>query len=299
MKNLFANADGGKANSGQGLRAIREQLGLTMRDVEAASLRIAERHQNFDFAIPRSRLSDFEARGVMPSAQRLYTFSVIYGRDIRELWAMYDMDLAEVAGDLECVELAASHRIQTLDYPPILRSVPILDPGFALRDTANFGRMILDWGVVPTAFLERLADREYTYGYIGTEDLTMYPLLLPGSFVQVDESRHDVTAGPWRTEYERPIYFIETRDGWTACWCSLSSNREELILQPHPLSPNPMPRTMSHPQEAEIIGQVVGVAMRLDLWHKGLLTAEEESESIARGANNPRGSQETSRSRTT
>ncbi len=270
MNRVSTNSERANSNPGQGLRTIREHLGLTMRDVEAASLRIAERHRNFDFAIPRSRLSDFEARGVMPSAQRLYTFSVIYGRDIRELWALYDMDIAQIAQDLECVELAASHRIQTLDYAPILHSAPILDPGFDLSETSNFGRMILEWGVVPTAFLERLADHAYTYGYIGTEDFTMYPLLLPGSFIQVDESRHTVTSGPWRTEYERPIYFVETRAGWTACWCSLSADREELILQPHPLSPNPTPRAMRHPQEAEIVGQVVGVAMRLDLWHKGL-----------------------------
>jgi len=66
-----------------------------------------------------------------------------------------------------------------------------------------------------------------------------------------------------RSEYERPIYFVETREGHTCCWCSM--RREDVILQPHPLSPVPV-RVLRHPQEAEIIGQVVGVAMKLTEW---------------------------------
>ena len=92
----------------------------------------------------------------------------------------------------------------------------------------------------------------------------MYPLLPPGAFVQVDESKNKVAESGWRTEYERPIYFVETRAGYTCCWCTVT--REELILQPHPLSPVPA-RVLKFPQEADIVGQVVGVAMRLGEWH--------------------------------
>jgi hypothetical protein len=44
-------------------------------------------------------------------------------------------------------------------------------------------------------------------------------------------------------------------------------------LQPHPLSPAQV-RILKHPQEAEVIGQVVGVAMRI-----GNLVAAELQES--------------------
>jgi hypothetical protein len=40
---------------------------------------------------------------------------------------------------------------------------------------------------------------------------------------------------------------------------------DRLILQPHPLSPLG-PRALKQPQEAEIIGQVVGVAMKIGDW---------------------------------
>ena len=92
----------------------------------------------------------------------------------------------------------------------------------------------------------------------------MYPILPPGTFVQVDESKDKVVEGTWRSEYERPIYFVESRDGYTCCWCAVK--RDNIILQPHPLSPMSI-RVLKHPQEAEVIGQVVGVAMRLGEWH--------------------------------
>ena len=69
--------------------------------------------------------------------------------------------------------------------------------------------------------------------------------------------------GKWYSEFQRPIYFIETRDGYICCWCSI--RKGEIVLQPHPLSPA-TPRWLKHPQEAEVIGQVVGVAMRLGEW---------------------------------
>ena len=58
-----------------------------------------------------------------------------------------------------------------------------LDPGFDPRRTVNFGRMVEQWGQVPLAYLAQFATCQYTYGYIGSDDLTMYPILPPGSFV--------------------------------------------------------------------------------------------------------------------
>jgi CRP-like cAMP-binding protein len=50
--------------AGLNLRASRERLGLTMRDVENATLRIGERHGNDEFIISPSRLSDLETKRV-------------------------------------------------------------------------------------------------------------------------------------------------------------------------------------------------------------------------------------------
>ena len=70
---------------GQRLRVLRESLGYTMRDVETGSLQVSRRLGNDEFAIPPSRLSDIETKGVIPSIFRLYTLAAIYRSDYREL----------------------------------------------------------------------------------------------------------------------------------------------------------------------------------------------------------------------
>jgi hypothetical protein len=234
-----------------------------MRDVETASSAVASRHKSDEFAIPPSRLSDIETKGVVPSIFRLYSLSVIYRRDAREILALYGVDLNEVATDLHLSLPPKSHKSEALENVSSLRVPVRMDPSFDPRYTANMGRLIEQWGVVPLTYLAQFSDRRYTYGYIGSEDFTMYPILPPGTFVQVDESKSRVAEGAWRSEYERPIYFIETREGYTCCWCKIQ--QEGLVLQSHPLSPVPV-RVLKYPQEAEVIGQVVGVALRLGEW---------------------------------
>lgn len=252
-----------RANGGQKLRALREALGFTMRDVESASAQIAQKLDNEEFAIPPSRLSDIETKGIVPSIFRLYTLAAIYRREYREFLAWYGIELDRMPGDLEFGQPQKSHVSEALSNVDQVRLPMKFDPGFSLQKTTDLKRVIEQWGVIPMAYLSLLAEDRYTYGYIGTEDFTMHPIIPPGSFVQVDEAKNKIIEGTWRTEFERPIYFVEMRDGYTCCWCSLK--RDSIILQPHPLSPTPV-RVLKYPQEAEVLGQVVGVAMRFGDW---------------------------------
>ena len=249
--------------AGLNLRNLRERLGLTMREVEGSSFRIAERHGNDEFAICPSRLSDIETKGLVPSVYRLYSLSVIYRCDFREILAWYGIDLSLSAGDLQLNLPPKSHFEETLQSTPTVAMPTRLDPAFDPRRTASLSRMVEQWGLVPLAYLSKLSSDKFTYGYLGSEDFTMYPLLPPGTFLQVDESRTKIIQGMWRSELERPIYFVETREGYTCCWCSLKG--EQIVLHSHPLSPVPV-KVMRHPQEAEVVGQVVGIALKLGEW---------------------------------
>ena len=247
-------------SAGIDLRKIRERLGLTMRDVENASLSISEKHGSEEYLIPPSRLSDIETKGVVPSVYRFYSLAAIYHKPVPALFRLYGIDLDAIASEWFSSEPANSH-VVSIERDQDACSIPVkLDPGFDLKTTSDLGRMVQQWGTVPLSMLNHLASQDYTYAFIGHEDFTMYPILQPGSFVQVDESRTRVVDRQWRSEYERPIFFVETRDGFTCCWCSFRNN--SLVLQSHPLSPTPV-RILKHPQEAEVIGQVVGVAMRI------------------------------------
>jgi hypothetical protein len=249
--------------AGLNLRGVRERLGLTMREVESASVRIADRHGNDEFAVCPSRLSDIETKGLVPSVFRLYSFSIIYRCDLREILAWYGIDLSLSAADLQLSLPPKSHFEETSRGTASVAIPTRLDPSFDPRRSANLSRIVEQWGLVPLAYLANLRSDRYMYGYIGSEDFTMYPLLPPGTFLQVDESRNKIVQGIWRSELERPIYFVEMREGYTCCWCSLKG--EQIVLQPHPLSPVPV-RMMRHPQEAEVIGQVVGIALKLGEW---------------------------------
>jgi transcriptional regulator with XRE-family HTH domain len=249
---------------GNKLRALRESLGCTMRDVESASQQISVRLGSDEYIIPPSRLSDIETKGVVPSIFRLYSLAAIYRCEYRELLFWYGIDLNDVLLDSGVAHPPKSHVSHVAENLEQV-AIPVhMDPGFNPQKTTNFGRMIEKWGIVPLSYLSAFSAVErYTYGYIGSEDYTMYPLLPPGSFVQVDETQCKAQEAAWRSEWERPIYFIETRDGYVCCWCRVQG--ENIVLQPHPLSPVPV-RVVRHPQDAEIIGQVVAVAMRLGDW---------------------------------
>ncbi len=251
-------------NGGQRLRALRETLGYRMRDVELASNQIAQRFESDEFSIPPSRLSDIETKGIIPSIFRLYSFAAIYRREYRELLSFYGLELDGISADIGFGHPQKSHVTEAFSNVTQLQIPTKFDPGFTLQKTTDLRRAVEQWGTVPMAFLEQFKDDRYTYGYVGLEDFTMYPILPPGSFVQVDETKDQVGEGGWRSEFERPIYFVEMRDGYTCCWCSI--RRDTIVLQPHPLSPVPV-RVLKYPQEAEVLGQVVGVAMHLGDWH--------------------------------
>ncbi len=137
-----------------------------------------------------------------------------------------------------------------------------LDPGVDLRRTTYLSRMIQRWGKIPLLFLEALKLQDHRYAFIGTEDWFMSPLLQPGSFLIIDETQRRISNSGWNNEFDRPIYFFEHRQGYSCGWCHL--NGEQLVLQPHPASLNAARKSIQYPKDIDLIGQVSGVAMRLD-----------------------------------
>jgi hypothetical protein len=192
---------------------------------------------------------NIENNGVVPSIYRLYSFSVIYRKSYDDLLRLYGVDLAETLVDRSGASAPRSHLTECADIP----DVEI--PG-DLRDTTRLGYKV-DRAI--RMLFPDCDNQQYSYGYIGQEDRMMAPLLTPGAFVQIDDTSTKVAKGPWRSEYERPIYFVETREGYRCCWCALQD--KQLILQPHPLSPE-LAHFRRYPQEAEVIGQVVGAVLR-------------------------------------
>jgi transcriptional regulator with XRE-family HTH domain len=249
-------------DAGQRLKRARERLNLRYRDVEEASLKIAAKHKNDEFSIALSRLADIENKGTVPSIYRLYSLCVIYRLDISEVMSWYGIDLGSVGEDALGVEIERTHTVNFDTDPNSEVQIPLsLDPGIDLRRTTFLSRMIQRWGKLPLILLNSFDLKGHRYGFIGTEDWTMYPILQPGSLVLIDESRRKPANSGWTNEFDRPIYFFEHRQGYSCGWCSVNS--DQLVLQPHPAS-QCAPEIYEYPSEIEIVGQVVGLAMRLD-----------------------------------
>lgn len=247
--------------AGQRLKRQRERLNLRYRDVEEASLKIAASHKNDEFVIALSRLSDIENKGVVPSIYRLYSLCAIYRLDFPEVLEWYGIPLGSLAADAAKVELEKTHAVNFTANGQAAAQIPLsLDPGIDIRRTTFLSRMIQRWGKLPLMLLGDFDLKSHRYGFIGTDDWTMYPILQPGSLVLIDESKRKPSNSGWTSEFDRPIFFIEHRGGYACSWCSVVG--EQIVLQPHPAS-QCLPEVFEA-SEIDIIGQVSGVAMRLD-----------------------------------
>jgi len=247
---------------GDNLREIRFRLGITTRDVESLSQKIAEEEGNPEFAISNAWLTQLENSDSVPSIFKLYSLAAIYRIKFTDLLLFFGLDLQKISQHQLAYPLPRTHltNLEVHDSDRTISFPVRFDRSFDLDNTNLLSRMVEIWGEVPIALLQHLDLRHNLYGYIGLHDYTLHPLLRPGSFVQVDQRVRKIQPQRWRTEFDRPIYFVELRDGYACAWCELQDGH--LLLLPHPLSPASV-RRYAHGKEAEIIGQVTAVAMRL------------------------------------
>lgn len=248
-------------DAGQKLKRIRERLNLRFRDVEEASVRIASRKGNDEFSIALSRLADIENKGTIPSIYRLYSLCAIYRLDLSDVLSWYGISLAALPSDAMLFQHERTHLVGLRPEEGEIQVPLALDPGLDLSRTVFLSRMIQRWGALPLMLLNNLDLRTYRYGLIGTEDWFMSPLIPPGSLVVVDDSKRRIAMSGWTSELDRPIYFLEHRDGYLCGWCSVKESR--ITVQPHPAS-RCDPEVYAHPEEIEVVGQVTRVAMTLD-----------------------------------
>lgn len=122
-----------------------------------------------------------------------------------------------------------------------------------LQDPASAMRYLLSaWSGVPVLLM---LDIDWDRGplvLIGLSDRMMWPLLPPGSLLQLDSKVRTVASGSW-SEFERPIYLIEYRGRFYCCHAQRRGDALRLIS--HSESPAP-PATSIPFKEAKVRGQV-------------------------------------------
>ena len=247
-------------DAGKRLRAVRKLLRLSMREVEHLSREIALKQNAPDYFISRNWLGDIEAGKLKPNIYRLKSLSLIYRLGLDEILSFFGVDICDVSTEQKLVGLPHTYLVT----PTLGGARSTLVAPLELREKVDFGstnlvsRMFESWGEIPITLLQHMDWRNSLYGYIGIEDRTLYPMLRPGSFVQIDSQQTKVQPGGWHDEFERPIYFVELRDTFVCSWCEV--NGSQLVLLPSAQS-GKKARHVRYPGDADIVGRVTAVTM--------------------------------------
>lgn len=247
---------------GERLKELRFRVGITTREVTEKSQQIAEAEGNDEYYISNAWLTQVENTQATPSIYKLYSLSTIYHIKFTELLLLFGVDLQKIGKHQLSMPLKQTH-LTNIEIPEGNQNVTLparFTQELSLGKTSLLSRMVEAWGEVPVSLIQHLNLRHGLYGYVGLEDYTLFPLLRPGTFVQIEPRMRKVQVAKWRTEFDRPIYFVELREGYACSWCELHGNK--LVLVPHPLSSCSI-RQLLHGTDAEIVGQVTGVAMRI------------------------------------
>jgi len=179
-----------------------------------------------------------------------------------DLLLFFGIDLDQINTARLAVKLPRTHLVPSEIYDTERRvSFPVrFDPGARIEESNLLSRIVQTWGEIPIAFVQNLGLRKYLYGFIGMDDYTLYPMIRPGAFIQIDDQDTKIDPDPGENEYERPIYFFQLRDGYAYGWCELEG--KVLSIIPHSMSGRKT-RQFNYPDDIDIVGRVVAVAMPL------------------------------------
>jgi transcriptional regulator with XRE-family HTH domain len=250
-----------EVSPGQYLRERRLQLGMQCQEVQEASSMLARHERNMDMFISAPRLVQIES-GSEPGNHKLLSLAAIYGLDFLDLLARYGVRPDRLHYYRTVLQQKRTQTLSTEIHDlETTVTLPLhMDPRCRFETTQLVNQMVAVWGEIPAAMLMNFNPRDHIVGLVGLEDHTMSPLIRPGCLLLVDDRRRKIVDTAWTNEHDRPIYFIELRDGFRCAWCQLNNDR--LFLIPHPLSHTSV-ESFSFPNDAEVVGQVVGIAMRI------------------------------------
>jgi len=245
--------------AGRRLREARLGIRLSTRDVERLSRTLAEEKSSRDYYISHAWVTDVEKGEFIPSIYKLYSLSIIYKRSYGEILSYFGINLSDIGREQISLPLPRTHLIESRPESHEIQIPAELKEKIPLKHTNLVSRMFGNWGGIPVSLLSRM-DARAVYGYVGMEDFTLFPLIRPGSFVEIDVRQKKIDQRNWSNEFDRPIYFVELRDSYACSWCEVRDDR--LLLVPHPQSRIQV-RQIRYPLDADVIGRVTAVSMRV------------------------------------
>jgi hypothetical protein len=236
------------------LRAVRQQWQLSLREVEERSLRFAQQQGNQSYQVSASWLDRLEREEHELTVNKLIVLADIYNLPTEQLFrSIYP-------GDAQPMSL---RQLSSPNATMLLREGPLEEQAkYLLPDALGLDQPPDETTLLAAENSSSLAT-PYRRGIIGKRDRTLNPMIPAGSIVQIDIHKRAISSRrDCMNEFQRPIYFLMTREGYVCGWCELDKNSEWLTLIPHPLS-RVSSRRWRYRKEIENIGRVTFVAIRL------------------------------------
>jgi transcriptional regulator with XRE-family HTH domain len=238
------------------LRAARQRLGLTLREVEDRTFQLAQQWGNTAYRISASWLDRVERENRGLSATKLIVLAFIYNLTMEQMLALCP-GVNESPAQLELV--SSPNATLLLAEGPLADHAKLWAPDTLVTDPPIENTMLLqsDQGVLPV---------HYRRGIIGRRDKTLEPMVLAGSIVLIDTQKRTIAKRKeWTNEFDRPIYFLLTRVSYFCGFCELDKQGEYLKLVPHALSPqteDDEERRWKYRKQVEVVGTVAAVFTR-------------------------------------
>ncbi len=226
-------------------------------------MELAEERHNPYLSFSRTWITDVETGRFVPGSFKMASLAEIYGMALDEIHKLYGVS-RDITKERPAFRPPKTHLLVPGEQFP--ESAGDLPAELRIEETNLLTGIVDIWGSVPVPLLRRFGLRQSLYGYIGTEDKSMAPLLPPGSFVQIDAKQNRIRKGPFKkssseSHFARPIYFVDIRTGYACSWCELKDG--VLTLVPHPDS-GVETRSYRFPAEVSVVGRVTAVTMSIE-----------------------------------
>jgi transcriptional regulator with XRE-family HTH domain len=249
--------------AGAKLQRIRVRLGLSIRDVERRSMELAEQRHNPYLSLSRSWITDVETGRFVPGSFKMACLAEIYGMELDEIHKLYNMS-RDITKEPPAYRPPTTQLLTPKKDPS--ETEADLPEDLRIEETNLLTGIVDIWGSVPVPMLRRFGLQPCLYGYVGTEDKSMAPLLPPGTFLQIDPKQNRIKKGPYKkssseSHFARPIYFLDIRGGYKCGWCELKNG--VLTFIPHPDS-GEQTQSFRYPDEVSVVGRVTAITMSIE-----------------------------------
>ena len=246
---------------GQLILKAMKLLGLSYKDIVAASERLARQNNNADMRIGKSTLGNVISGSIrQPGTAKLDSLRIILNLSRADMDAAIGLQPERRFAEQMEMSRARTHEVP-IDAVTRHRRIkmPILREDANLDETQFFEGSVKHWTNIEVEYVSSFYPPYLAYVVVGEDDANATPIAPPGSRLLVNKLLNKVYPAENASFHERELFCVMTPNGLTCVYAELGSG-EKIVLIPHPASGSV--REEFDLDEVTIIGQVVGVLYR-------------------------------------